>query len=119
MISLHPLRLTIVVLGVLAAGAATVVRSEDTGQQPAAKEWTTVNGDLANTRYSALTQINRQTVSTLAGAWTSPKFDAVGAGRAMPVVKDGMLFITAGASVYAYDAKTGAKAWQHSTDRQP
>src|SRR5262245_34931711 len=95
------------------------VHSEGTGQQLASKEWSTVNGDLGNTRYSSLAQITRQTISTLAGAWMSPKFDAPGAGRAMPVVKDGLLFITIGSSIYAYNAKTGDKVWQHSTDVQP
>src|SRR3989442_14252771 len=37
----------------------------------------------------------------------------------MPVMKDGMLFITAGSSIYAYDAKTGATVWHHETDQQP
>src|SRR5262245_50458797 len=99
--------------------AATVVQSQDAGSLAASKEWATVNGDLANTRYSALTRINKDTVGMLGGAWMAPKFDAPGAGRAMPVVKNGALFITGGASVYAYDAKTGAKVWQYSTDRQP
>jgi len=37
----------------------------------------------------------------------------------MPVVRNGLLFITIGSSIYAYDAKTGAKAWQHQTDTPP
>jgi quinohemoprotein ethanol dehydrogenase len=119
MMTHHHRRLIVSVMGVLAVCASAVVKSEDTGQKLASTEWTTVNGDLGNTRYSTLTRINTQTVATLAGAWMSPKFDAVGAGRAMPVVKDGLLFITAGASVYAFDARTGAKVWQYSTDMQP
>ena len=79
-------------LGVLAICSPAVLESEDAGHQLASKEWATVSGDLGNTRYSTLNRINAQTIATLAGAWTSPKFDAVGAGRAMPVVKDGILF---------------------------
>jgi quinohemoprotein ethanol dehydrogenase len=119
MMTHHNRRLIVSVVGALAIGASAVMKSEDAGHQLASKEWATVHGDLGNTRYSTLTRINTQTVATLAGAWMSPKFDAVGAGRAMPVVKDGLLFITAGSSIYAYDAKTGAKVWQHSTDVQP
>ena len=37
----------------------------------------------------------------------------------MPVVKDGLLFITGGSSVYAYNAKTGATVWKHQTDAPP
>src|ERR1700681_2841868 len=108
-----------VVVGALAIGSPPVFKIEDAGLQLASREWATVSGDAGNTRYSTLTGINAQTIATLAGAWTSPKFEAVGAGRAMPVVKDGLLFITAGSSVYAYDARTGATVWQQSTDVQP
>ena len=107
------------VLGVLAICSPTVLKSEDAGLQLASREWATVSGDAGNTRYSTLTGINAQTIATLAGAWTSPKFEAAGAGRAMPVIRDGLLFITAGSSIYAYNAKTGAIVWQHSTGTQP
>ena len=112
-------------LGAVAAAALLALiplralESADGDSQPAAKEWNTVSGDLGNTRYSTLAQINAQTVTRLAGTWLSPKFRSVGAGRAMPVVKDGLLFITAGSSIYAYDAKTGALAWEHQTDTPP
>jgi glucose dehydrogenase len=112
-------RLVAVLIVIGAAGAPALVRSQGGGQSAAAREWTTVSGDLGNTRYSTLTQINAQTVQRLAGAWASPKFATVGAGRAMPVVRDGLLFITAGSSVYAFDARTGAAKWQHATDAQP
>ena len=101
--------------GVLAICAPIALRSED-GRQPAAKEWATVNGDLSNTRYSTLAQITPQTVGKLAGAWTSAPFDAMGTGRAMPIVRDGLLFITTGSRVNAYNAKTGATVWSHATD---
>ena len=95
--------------------APIALRSED-GRQPAAKEWAAVNGDLSNTRYSTLAQITPQTVGKLAGAWTSAPFDAMGTGRQMPVVRDGLLFITTGSRVNAYNAKTGATVWSHATD---
>jgi alcohol dehydrogenase (cytochrome c) len=107
------------VVGLLALGAARIRSEETTFPQLASQEWPAVSGDLGNTRYSTLAQITTQTVNRLAGAWTSARFDAPGAARAMPVVKDRMLFITAGSSVYAFDAKTGATLWQHSTAAQP
>jgi glucose dehydrogenase len=78
-----------------------------------------VSGELGNTRYTTLTQINRDTLAKLRGAWTTPRFDDGGGGRAMPVMKDGKLFITAGSYVYAYDAKTGALVWKHQTGASP
>jgi quinohemoprotein ethanol dehydrogenase len=114
----HRTRILIVLVSSALIGGASL-KSEDAGRQPASKEWATVNGDLANTRYSMLDQINTRTIGGLAGAWTSEKFDTVGAGRAMPVVRDGVLFITAGSRIYAYNAKTGATLWSHQTDTAP
>jgi alcohol dehydrogenase (cytochrome c) len=106
----------VVFTGLTAVG----LRSQSTASiQGAGKEWSTVTGDLSNTRFSTLSQINAQTVAKLGGAWTSTKFDDGGGGRAMPVVKDGLLFITAGSWVYAYDAKTGATVWRHQVGASP
>jgi PQQ-dependent dehydrogenase (methanol/ethanol family) len=107
-----------VLLAVLVAATA-LVRTQERGLPLAAKEWPAVSGDLGNTRYTTLTQINRNTLSTLKGAWQSARFDDGGGGRAMPVVKDGMLFLTGGSFVYAYDAKTGATIWKHKTGASP
>src|SRR5690348_12348500 len=108
----------VALLAVLAATTA-VVRTQSSGLAPAAKEWPAVSGDLGNTRYTTLTQINRDTLPTLKGAWQSARFDDGGGGRAMPVVKDGMLFMTGGSFVYAFDAKTGATIWKHKTGASP
>ena len=61
---------------------------------PATRDWSSVSGDLNNTRYSGLAQINAQTVKSLAGAWISPKFDDGATSRTTPVVKDGVMFIS-------------------------
>ena len=112
-------RTCVVFAGVLVMSGAIVVRSQTGTLAPAAKEWSTVSGDLGNTRYSALTQINKDTLTKLRGAWMSAKFDDGGGGRAMPVVKDGCCSSPAGSYVYAYDAKTGATVWKHQTGASP
>jgi quinohemoprotein ethanol dehydrogenase len=106
-------RLLIIALAIVSC--AVLVRTQSNALSPAAKEWSAVSGDLGNTRYTALTQINRDTLSKLKGAWQTERFVDGGAGRAMPVVKDGMLFLTGGSYVYAFDAKTGATIWKHQT----
>src|ERR1044071_7734848 len=108
----------LVVIALLAVTTG-FVRTQGAGPALATKEWPAVSGDLGNTRYTTLTQINRDTLSTLKGAWQSARFDDGGGGRAMPVVKDGMLFMTGGSFVYAYDAKTGATIWKHKTGASP
>src|SRR5215467_15859244 len=106
-------RLLVVALAVVSF--AVLVRTQSNGSSPAAMEWSAVSGDLGNTRYSTLTQISRDTLPKLKGAWQTERFVDGGAGRAMPVVKDGMLFLTGGSYVYAFDAKTGATIWKHQT----
>jgi quinohemoprotein ethanol dehydrogenase len=81
----------------------------------AIRDWPMASGDLGNQRYSTLTQIDVQTVKRLGGAWMSSKFDDSAASRATPVVKDGLLFITAGTRVYAFNAKTGKTVWNYNT----
>ena len=98
----------------LALPAVVVLRSEESSGHAAGKQWSTVSGDLGNTRYSTLAQITTQNVTKLGGAWTK-KFDDVGAARATPVVTDGLLFISAGSWVYAYDATTGDLAWRYQS----
>ncbi len=116
----HPRSVLLVLLtGVLAVLADAAIKTADSGSQPAGKEWPAVGGDLGNSRYSTLAQIDARTISKLSGAWTSPKFDDGGGGRAMPVVKDGLVFFTGGSFVYAYNAKTGATVWKHQTGASP
>ena len=104
---------------VVAASSTAVVRSQNGAAKTQTHEWPAVSGNLGNTRYSPLTEINAGNVAKLAGAWTSARFDDGGGGRAMPIMKDGLLFITAGSWVYAYDAKTGATVWKHQTGAAP
>src|SRR6516164_6306636 len=106
-------RLLLVALALVSC--AVLVRTQSNPLSPAAKEWPAVSGDLGNTRYTSLTQINRDSLAKLKGAWQTERFVDGGAGRSMPVVKDGMLFLTGGSYVYAFDAKTGAAIWKHQT----
>ena len=84
-----------------------------TGDQftAAGKEWPVVGGDWSNRRYSTLTQINAANVQQLRGAWVSDAFVDGATSRAMPVVRNGRLFITTQTRIYALDAKTGRTVW--------
>src|SRR2546421_7737661 len=79
----------------------------------ATDDWPTVTGAAGNMRYSPLTQITTQNVMRLGAAWTSEKLDAAASSRAMPVVKDGLMFFTAPPFVYALDAKSGKTVWRY------
>src|ERR1700687_402566 len=104
---------------VLAMPVAVAVQSGDSARTPAAKDWPTVTGDWGNTRYSALAQITTLNVARLGATWMSDKFDAPASSRAMPLVKDGLMFFTVPPFVYALDAKTGKTLWRYGTRPDP
>ena len=78
------------------------------------EEWPLVGGDWGNQRYSTLSQINAQNIKNLRGAWISDRLADAATSRAMPVVRDGLMFITTQTRVHALDARTGQTVWSHN-----
>src|SRR5437867_2604858 len=83
-------------------------------------EWPTYGGDLANTRYSSLDQINKDNFNKLEVAWRF-RTDALGPRpefnfEGTPLMVDGIVYSTAGTrrAVVALDAGTGELIWMHS-----
>jgi quinoprotein glucose dehydrogenase len=82
-------------------------------------EWRTYGGDLGNTRYAALDQINSGNFGKLQVAWRfkteslgpRPEFNY----ESTPLVVNGVLYCTAGSrrAVVALDAATGEMLWMH------
>ena len=84
-------------------------------------EWPTYGGDLGNTRYSALDQINAGNFDKLEVAWRF-KTDNLGPRpeanlEGTPLMVKGILYSTAGTrrSVVALDAATGVASARAST----
>jgi quinoprotein glucose dehydrogenase len=82
-------------------------------------EWRTYGGDLGNTRYAALDQINKDNFNKLEVAWRF-KTDALGARpeynyESTPLMVNGVVYVTAGSrrAVVALDAATGELLWMH------
>lgn len=104
-----------VLLGVLTRPAVT--------QQGAPNgEWPTWGGDLGNTRYSPLDQINASNFYKLEVAW---RFDTTNLGptretnlESTPLMVKGVLYSTAGSrrDVIALDAATGELLWVYRED---
>jgi PQQ-dependent dehydrogenase (methanol/ethanol family) len=92
-------------------GAQSVAQSE-AGPKT---DWPLGHGNIRNDRYSALNEINKQTVSKLGAAWVSEPYDDGANSRATPVVQDGIMYIAAGAKVYALEAVTGRRVWVQDT----
>jgi len=102
-----------------AAGAPAVVADGD---------WPTYNRDLAGTRYSPLTQINAQNVSTLTQAWSYrlrpepgrsvPAVDKPASSFEMfqevtPIVVNGVMYMPSGNRVVALEPETGKEIWRY------
>src|SRR3984885_2347408 len=82
-------------------------------------EWRTYGGDLGNTHYSPLDQINADNFSKLQVAW---RFKTVNLGprpefnfEGTPLMANGVIYSTAGTrrAVVALDAATGELLWVH------
>ena len=83
-------------------------------------EWHTYGGDLGNTRYAPLDQINRDNFNDLEIAWRF-KTDSLGPRpeynfQSTPLMVNGKLYTTAGSrrAVVSLDAATGEMLWMHS-----
>src|SRR5881296_3675794 len=88
--------------------------------RPQNVEWRTYGGDLANTRYSPLDQINASNFKNLEVAWRF-KTDNLGPRpeynlEATPLMVKGVLYAAAGTrrSVVAVDAGSGELLWKFS-----
>jgi quinoprotein glucose dehydrogenase len=104
-------------VGLLAGGAVSAAE-----QGTVNGEWPTFGGDLSNTRYAPLSQINAENFSELRVAW---RFNANSFGprpetryQTTPLMVDGVVYATAGSrrAVVALDAGTGEILWMHRED---
>ena len=104
--------------GVFCAGLLCVIpASAQTGAKNG--EWRTYGGDLGNTRYSPLDQINASNFNKLQVAW---RFSTTNLGprpeynlEATPLMVGGVVYSVAGSrrDVVALDATTGELLWVH------
>jgi glucose dehydrogenase len=108
---------------VLLGGLALWAARPATGQQGVARgEWRTWGGDLANTHYSPLDQINRDNFSRLEVAWRF-KTDNLGARpeyrtQGTALMANGVLYGIGGArrAVFALDPGSGELLWKFAVD---
>jgi glucose dehydrogenase len=106
------------------AVVVTVLMTTGVSGEPATKkgEWATYGGDLGNTRYAPLDQINATNFRQLDVAWRfktdnlgpRPEFKLEGT----PLMVNGVLYATAGTrrAVVALHPGTGELRWVHSID---
>lgn len=85
-----------------------------------AADWPMFNRDLAGTRFSPLTQINTTNVAGLSQAWTYAlqpagfRFaTAGGTSELVPIVVNGVMYISAQTRVVALDPEAGKEIWRY------
>ena len=101
---------------------------------PKPGDWLTYNGNLSGNRYSQLTQINASNVNKLALKWTfsiplwtqflpdTPYFREnmrYFGLETVPIVADGIMYVTGPNQVFALDARRGQQIWHYSRPRTP
>jgi alcohol dehydrogenase (cytochrome c) len=78
---------------------------------PPARDWLMWRGSYATLGYSALAQINKNTVRKLGIAWTLALPPS--ANETAPLIHDGVLFIESGNTIEAINAADGTILWQY------
>ena len=108
-------KVLIAILGLLFASAA---QAQADVTAPPRDGWLTNGGNLANHRFSPLTQITTANVGQLRAAWRT-HLDGSGlgpqySGEAQPIVFNGVIYVITGADdVFAVSIKTGAILWKY------
>ena len=104
--------------GMLAGSLLTLLALPLGAAAESGKSWTIYGGDTANTRFSALTQINRDNVAKLRVAWVA-QLGSLEAQESTPLVVGDTLFVTTSAGpryVYALNAKDGTPRWKYAPE---
>ena len=101
---------------------------------PKADDWLTYNGNLSGNRYSQLTQINAANVNKLGLRWTfsiplwsqflpdTPYYHEnmrYFGLETVPIVADGIMYVTGPNQAFALDARTGHQIWHYARPRTP
>ena len=99
----------------LAALAGPGAQEPEPGRGYPSADWPFTGGDWSSSRYSALDAVDADTVERLGAAWVTP-LPGGAASRATPVAQDGVIYLTGGANVFAFDARTGEPVWRWQPD---
>ena len=106
------------ILGLLAAAsvvaAAGAVLAQGNKPAPVAPgNWVNINREPGATRFSPLNQINAGNVAKLQQVWTFPMG---GGGSSVPLVVDGVMYVSSGRCVVAVDGDTGKEVWAYTVE---
>ena len=99
------------VLLILLVGAGVSSLRSQSGRDG---DWRSFGRDPGAQRFSPLAQITKANVASLRQAWT---FDTGALDlQVTPLVIDGLMYVTAGSTVFALEPETGVQVWKHVAD---
>lgn len=103
-------RATAIALIFTAAATAQVTYEDLRAARP--QDWLTYSGSYNSHRHTGLNQVNVRNAGNLVAAWV---YHVPGAGRleAVPVVVNGVMYISQPNEVYALDGRTGRPIWEY------
>ena len=112
---------TIVTMVLVPAGAQEPGRTTHQSSPPqittgGQMDWPLHNLDIRGSRYADVDEINTSNVSRLAVAWSFEAGAANSITQVTPLVVDGVMYINAGATLFAVNAVTGESVWTMSLD---
>src|ERR1700761_3701810 len=81
-------------------------------QQPPGNDWLTYNGSYDTSRHSRLDQITHANVHSLVNKWV---YHVPGGGdlQCVPIVVNGVMYVTQPNEIYALDGRSGRQIWQY------
>src|SRR5262245_25598210 len=99
-------------------GKIRLLRKTDSGYHAVTSQtdWPSYNGQTAGSRYSTLSQIDKNNAGRLAAKWifslpNTPRLQVT------PVVVDGVMYVTSANKCYALDAGSGREIWHYQRPR--
>jgi alcohol dehydrogenase (cytochrome c) len=98
------------VLGIASSLSAQVTDKQL--QQPPGGDWLHYNGGYNSQRHSELDQIKLSNVSSLVNKWVYHMPGATNI-ESVPIVVDGVMYITQPNSIYALDGRSGRLIWEY------
>ena len=118
---MHGLRrgfVVVLVAGIVALSGTPLLAQgiQELGNGYPAENWPFAGGDWTSSRHSTLSDITTDNIGRLGGAWVARLPGGV-SSRATPVVDDGVLYLTGGASVLAIDGRSGGTVWHWEAGR--
>jgi len=104
----------------LSASAQTVSYERIVNALKEQQNWLTYWGDYTAIRHRDLNQINTGNVKSLRADWIFQTGQPGGAFQAMPLVVDGVMYLTGGNGyAYALDARSGRQLWMYKHSFPP